>query len=106
MSAAGSRHRHHHRGGDYDRLRFGLLVQGRVATPAIVVMGAKLNQQAVITANDFPLIYRGKSRGHRVVGVPERATPYMEPIYMGERFRLQLPICGHKPVDVKVKIRK
>jgi hypothetical protein len=25
---------------------------------------------------------------------------------MGERFRLQLPICGHSPVDVKVKIQE
>jgi len=44
-----------------------------VATSAIVIGGAKLNQQAVIASNDFPRIYRGKSRGHRVVGVPERA---------------------------------
>jgi len=44
-----------------------------VATSAIVIGGAKLNQQAVIASNDFPRIYRGKSRGHRVVGGPERA---------------------------------
>jgi hypothetical protein len=46
----------------------------------------------VIASNDFPRIYRGKSRGHRVVGVPERATPYFLKgtlDLLGERFQLQ-----------------
>jgi hypothetical protein len=46
-----------------------------VAAPAIVIDRTELNQQAMIATDDFPRIYWGKSRGHRVVGVPERATP-------------------------------
>jgi hypothetical protein len=30
------------------------LVQGSVATAAIIVLGAELDQQAVIATNDFP----------------------------------------------------
>jgi hypothetical protein len=48
-----------------------------VAAAAIVVNRTELNQQAVIAADDFPRIYWGKSRSHRVVGVPEPATPYI-----------------------------
>jgi hypothetical protein len=44
-----------------------------VAAPAIVIDRTELNQQAMIATDDFPRIYRGKSRGHRVVGVPEPA---------------------------------
>src|SRR5579863_4049329 len=73
MSAAVARHRHHDRRRSHNRLRLRLLIHGSVATSAIVIGGAKLNQQAVIASNDFPRIYRGKSRGHRVVGGPERA---------------------------------
>jgi hypothetical protein len=44
-----------------------------VAASAIIVGCTELDQQAVIATDDFPRIYRGKSRSHRVVGVPERA---------------------------------
>jgi hypothetical protein len=47
-----------------------------VAASAIIIESTELDQQAVIASYDFPRIYRGKRRGHRVVGVPERATPY------------------------------
>jgi hypothetical protein len=76
MSATGSGHRHHHGWCDHDGLRLGLLVQRRVAASAIIVGCTELDQQAVIATNDFPGIYWGKSRSHRVVGVPELATPY------------------------------
>jgi hypothetical protein len=46
-----------------------------VAAAAVIVVGAKLNQQAVIASNDFPRINRGKSRGHsRIVAAPEQGT--------------------------------
>jgi hypothetical protein len=77
-----------------------------VATSAIVIGGAKLNQQAVIASNDFPRIYRGKSRGHRVVGGPERAFLTNTGTNFGGRFQVQCPICGHRPVDVKGKMRR
>jgi predicted hydrolase (HD superfamily) len=73
--------RHHHRFG------LGFLVQGRVAAPAIVIDRTELNQQAVIATDDFPRVYWGKSRGHRVVGVPEPATPWN--LKIGGRFRPQ-----------------
>jgi len=37
-----------------------------------------LDQQAAITANHFPGIYRGKSCSHLGVGGPERASPGTE----------------------------
>src|SRR5208282_6516223 len=43
------------------------------AAAAVVIGSTKLNQQAVIATDDLPRVYRGKSRSHRVVGVPERA---------------------------------
>jgi hypothetical protein len=70
-----ARHGHHHGWRYQDGLGFRFLVQGRVTAPAIIIGCAELDQQAVIASYDFPRIYRGKSRGHRVVGVPERATP-------------------------------
>jgi hypothetical protein len=76
-----------------------------MAASAIIVVGAELNQQAVIATYDFPRVNWGKGRGHRVVGVPELATPYfLEPI-LGERFRLQLTIWGQWPVQVKGKMQ-
>src|SRR3979411_108719 len=101
MSAAVTGHGHHHWDwGDLSWLR-SFLVKASVVTAAIIVLGAKLNQQAVIATNDFPRIYRGKSRSHRVVGVPEQATP-------GTNFGGEVPtarsICGNHPVDVKIKI--
>src|SRR5512135_3933544 len=73
MSAPRTRYRHHHRWDNSDLLGLRLLVQRRMTASAIVIGCAELNQQAVIATNDFPRIYRGKSRSHRVVGVPERA---------------------------------
>jgi hypothetical protein len=77
-----------------------------VAAPAIVIDRTELNQQAMIATDDFPRIYWGKSRGHRVVGVPEPATPenYATEPEIWERFRAQGLICGTRPVDVKVKM--
>ena len=75
MPAAVAGHGHHYRGCKHHWLRLGFLVQGRVAAPAIVIDRTELNQQAMIATDDFPRIYWGKSRGHRFVGVPERATP-------------------------------
>jgi len=54
MSTAVTRHGHHH--WDWGHLywfRF-FLVQASVATAAIIVLGAELDQQAVIATNDFP----------------------------------------------------
>src|ERR1700680_3676917 len=68
-------HGHHHRWRYQDGLWLRFLVQGRVTASAIIIGCTELDQQAVIASYDFPRIYRGKSRGHRVVGVPERATP-------------------------------
>src|SRR5882672_6576886 len=79
-----------------------------MAAPAIVIDRTELNQQAMITADDFPRIYWGKSRGHRVVGVPEPATPLLltvEPDIGGE-VPAAGTICGTRPVDVKVKMHK
>ncbi|MGC2532207.1 MAG: hypothetical protein WA424_04615, partial [Candidatus Sulfotelmatobacter sp.] len=76
VPTASARYRHHHRRRHHHRLGLGFLVQGRVAAPAIVIDRTELNQQAMIATDDFPRIYWGKSRGHRVVGVPEPATPY------------------------------
>src|ERR1700736_6599380 len=75
MSATIAHHRHQHGWRYQDRFWFRFLVQRRVAASAIIVAGTELDQQAVIASYDFPRIYWGKSRGHRVVGVPERATP-------------------------------
>ena len=78
MSAAIAVAWHHHRlGRDLHRLRF-FLVHGQVAAAAVVIGGAELHQQAVIATYDLACVYRGKGRGHRVVGVPERATPGTE----------------------------
>src|SRR5580704_43963 len=73
MSTAGARHGHHHRRYHHHWFGLGFLVQGRVAAPAIVIDRTELNQQAMIATDDFPRIYWGKSRSHRVVGVPEPA---------------------------------
>ena len=65
-----------------------------------------MNQQAMIATDDFPRIYWGKSRGHRVVGVPEPATPYhlRAESYVGGVTSAAVSICGTLPVDVKVKM--
>lgn len=62
-----------------------------MAASAIVIDRTELNQQAVIATDDFPGIYRGKIRGHRVVGVPEPATPDCKQrnLKIGGRFRPQ-----------------
>src|SRR5260370_37748882 len=82
-------HWHHPRWCHQDGLGLRLLVQASVAPSAVIVGCAELNQQAVIATDDFPGIYWGKSRSHRVVGVPELATPYFWNLKLGERFRLQ-----------------
>jgi hypothetical protein len=66
-----------------------------------------LNQQAMIATDDFPRIYWGKSRGHRVVGVPEPAllTTAAEPDNWGEVFAA-VTICGTRAVDVKIKMHR
>ena len=79
VSAAHARDRHHDRRGEHYGFRLGLLIERRVAASAIVIDRTELNQQAMIASDDFPRIYWGKSRGHRVVGVPEPATPYYYP---------------------------
>jgi hypothetical protein len=62
----------------------------------------------VIATDDFPRIYWGKSRGHRVVGVPERATPLLLPrnLTVGGEVPTAGTICGTRPVDVKVKMHR
>ena len=84
-------HRHHYWWHHHHWFGLGFLVQGRVAASAIVIDRTELNQQAVIATDDFPGIYRGKIRGHRVVGVPEPATPDCKQrnLKIGGRFRLQ-----------------
>jgi len=49
-----------------------------MATPTKIVGGTELDQQAPITTNHFPGIYRGKSCSHLGVGGPERASPGTE----------------------------
>src|SRR3981081_2189659 len=101
MSAAVTGHGHHH--WDWShlyRFRF-FLVQASVATAAVIVLGAKLNQQAVIATNDFPRIYRGKSRSHRVVGETEQDNPGTN---FGVDVQTARSIFGNLPVDVKIKI--
>jgi hypothetical protein len=54
MSTAVTWHGHHYRDGRHlHRFRL-FLVQGRVAAAAIIVLGAELDQQAVIATNDLP----------------------------------------------------
>src|SRR5258708_36164421 len=89
MSPPGAGHGHHYCGRKHHGFGLWFLVHGRVAAPAIVIHRTELNQQAMIATDDFPRIYWGKVRGHRVVGVPERATPYFWNLILGERFRLQ-----------------
>jgi hypothetical protein len=47
-------HGQHHRWRYQDGLGFRFLVQGRVAASAIIIGSAKLDQQAVVTSDDFP----------------------------------------------------
>jgi predicted hydrolase (HD superfamily) len=78
-----------------------------MAAPAIVIDRTELNQQAMIATDDFPRIYRGKSRSHRVVGVPEPATPYYSRRYYVRGVTSAAEtICGTSPVDVKVKMHR
>ena len=69
-----------------------------MAASAIIVVGAELNQQAVIATYDFPRVNWGKSRGHRVVGVPELATPKIFGTFLEEdserRLNLRDEGCG------------
>jgi len=70
-----------------------------MAAAAIIVEGSELNQQAVIATDDFPGIYWGKSRGHRVVGVPEPALLTEQPNLkkgrgFGCRLNLRYDACG------------
>ena len=62
-----------------------------MAAAAVVIDRTELNQQAMIATDDFPRIYWGKSRSHRVVGVPEPAllTTNDGTKQLGERFRPQ-----------------
>jgi hypothetical protein len=66
MSATIAHHRHQHGWRYQDGFWLRFLVQRRVAASAIIVGGTELDQQAVIASYDFPRIYRGKSRGHRL----------------------------------------
>src|ERR1700677_3979397 len=77
-----------------------------MAASAVAVDRTELNQQAVIATDDIPRIYWGKSRGHRVVGVPEPATPYFWNLNFGGADRTAESICGTRPVEVKVKMHK
>jgi hypothetical protein len=78
-----------------------------MAAAAIVIDGAELNQQAAIATNDLPRVYRGKSRGHRVVGVPERALlTTSSRVKPGEEILLCASICGTQAVDVKGKMQE
>ena len=78
-----------------------------MAAPAVVIDGAELNQQAVIATDDLPRVYRGKSRSHRVVGVPERALLTTgSRVIPGEEILLCASICGTRAVDVKEKVQK
>jgi hypothetical protein len=99
MSTAHTGHGHHYGRQHYHRFWLGFLVQGRVAASAMIIDRTELNQQAVIATDDVPRIYWGKSRGHRVVGVPEPATPYfLEPELWGRgsdcRVNLRYKACG------------
>src|SRR3984885_11274548 len=106
MSTANTGHGHHYGRQHYHRFWLGFLVQGRVAASAIIIDRTELNQQAVIATDDFPRIYWGKSRGHRVVGVPEPATPYFWNLNFGGEVPTAESICGTRPVEVKVKMHK
>ncbi len=62
--------RGHHLWLGHGRNNFRLvLVQRSVAPPAKIVGSTELNQQAMIAADNFPGIYRGKCSGHLGVGV-------------------------------------
>ena len=74
-----------------------------MAASAIIIDRTELNQQAVIATDDFPGIYWGKSRGHRVVGVPEPAL--LEPENWGKVPTAET-ICGRCPVEVKIKMHE
>ncbi len=104
MPTAHPGHRHHYWRRHHHRLGLGFLVQGRVAASAIVIDRTELNQQAVIATDDFPGIYWGKSRGHRVVGVPEPATPWN--LKNWGKVPTAETICGTRPVEVKVKMHR
>ena len=106
MPTANTGHGHHYGRQHYHRFRLGFLVQGRVAASAIIIDRTELNQQAVIATDDVPRIYWGKSRGHRVVGVPEPATPYFWNLNFGGEVPTAESICGTRPVEVKVKMHK
>ena len=106
MSTAKAGHRHHYGWSERDGFRFRFLVQRRMAAAAIVIDGAELNQQAAIATDDLPRVYRGKSRGHRVVGVPERALLTTNSrVKPGEEILLCASICGRWAVEVKGKMR-
>src|ERR1700722_8648971 len=108
MPASRAGHRHHHRWYDHDWFRLRFLVQTGVAPSAVIVGSTELNQQAMIATDDFPGIYWGKSRSHRVVGVPELATPYSQ--FRNRKLGGEIPtarsIWGIRPVEVKVKIEQ
>src|SRR5258708_26324439 len=105
MSAPGARHRHHHRRRHHDWFRLRFLVKTGVAPSAVIVGSTELNQQAVIATDNFPRIYWGKVRSHRVVGEPELATPYSQcrNRKLGGEIPTPRSICGICPVEVKVK---
>ncbi|HXZ31781.1 MAG TPA: hypothetical protein VEH30_05830 [Terriglobales bacterium] len=46
-----------------------------MAAPAKVITCSELNQQAVITTNNFPGINRGKRSGHQALGVARAGFP-------------------------------
>jgi len=99
MSGHGARHGQQHRGRQHLHRFWLFLIQTRVAAAAIVIMGAKLNQQAVIATDDLPRVYRGKSRSHRVVGVARAGySKLIRNRHLGERFRMHANLrhlpCG------------
>jgi len=92
-------------GGAAPRLRLGSSsrTSGSVGS---YVDRTELNQQAMIATDDFPRIYWGKSRGHRVVGVQSGYSLLTIELTTGEEVPTAETICGMKPVEVKVKMHK
>src|SRR5436305_10497036 len=86
-------HDRHRRGSGYFRL---VLVLRRMAAAAEIVGCAELNQQAAITANHFPVIYRGKSRGHLGLGVARAGLSWNQLSYLDSNLRRNLReiACG------------
>jgi hypothetical protein len=73
-----------------------------MAAAAKIVDGAKLDQKAMIAADDFPGIYRGKIRSHSGLGGARAGFPWNRKENQTRYwFQTCSVICGRSTVDVK-----